>query len=99
MDHDIIGLFSKRAFDLAGVTNQKVKVFLNGKRIEIKDFPDYCDLYLKNEENKELPKVVESKNERWQIVASLSDGQFQQVSFTNSICTIKGGTHVNYITD
>lgn len=77
MDQDIVSLFSKRAFDLAGVTNQKVKVCLNGKKIDVKGFSDYCDLYLKNEENKELPKVIESKNERWEIVASLSDGQFQ----------------------
>jgi DNA topoisomerase-2 len=30
---------------------------------------------------------------------SLSDGQFQQVSFVNSICTTKGGQHVSYVTD
>ncbi len=29
----------------------------------------------------------------------MSEGQFQQVSFVNSICTVKGGTHVNYVTD
>jgi len=29
----------------------------------------------------------------------LSDGAFQQVSFVNSICTTKGGTHVDYITE
>lgn len=38
-------------------------------------------------------------NERWQVVVSLSDGEFKQVSFVNSICTTKGGTHVNYIVD
>jgi len=31
-------------------------------------------MYLKIDENKELPKIVESKNERWNIIASLSDG-------------------------
>ena len=38
-------------------------------------------------------------------MAKIFKAQFQtldvcvQVSFVNSICTIKGGTHVNYITD
>lgn len=27
------------------------------------------------------------------------DGLALQVSFVNSICTSKGGTHVNYVTD
>lgn len=30
---------------------------------------------------------------------SVSDGQFNQVSFVNSICTSKGGTHVGHVTD
>lgn len=29
----------------------------------------------------------------------MSDGEFKQVSFVNGICTSKGGTHVNYITE
>jgi hypothetical protein len=33
MDTDIVSLFTKRAYDLAGVTDKKVKVFLNGQRI------------------------------------------------------------------
>lgn len=99
MDDDIVSLFTKRAFDLAGVTNDKVRVELNGQLLPIKGFDEYCKLYLDTVEAKDLPKVVEKKQERWEIVASLSDGQFQQVSFVNSICTSKGGTHVNYITD
>lgn len=99
LDADMVSLLTKRAYDLAGVSDPKVRVFLNDKRIEIKSFAEYCDLYLTNEENKELPKVIEVKTERWQIVASLSEGQFQQVSFVNSIATIKGGTHVNAVVD
>lgn len=30
---------------------------------------------------------------------SHSDGQFNQVSFVNSICTTNGGSHVNYVAD
>ena len=33
------------------------------------------------------------------MVVSISDGEFRQVSFVNSICTSRGGTHVNFITD
>ena len=28
-----------------------------------------------------------------------SDGQFQQISFVNGICTNNGGTHVNHVCD
>lgn len=99
LDDDIVALFTKRAYDMAGCTDQKVKVQLNGKEIPIKNFKDYCDLYLKNEEHKELPKITQEKSDRWEVICSLSDGAFQQVSFVNSICTTKGGTHVDYITE
>jgi DNA gyrase/topoisomerase IV subunit B len=38
-------------------------------------------------------------NNRWEVAVTVSDGQFAQVSFVNSICTYKGGTHVTYIAD
>ena len=31
MDKDIVGLFTKRAYDLAGIIDPKVSVFLNDK--------------------------------------------------------------------
>lgn len=45
------------------------------------------------------PSVIyeTSKNGRWEVAFALSDGQMQQVSFANSISTIKGGTHVDMI--
>jgi DNA topoisomerase-2 len=79
---------------------------LNSKRLPIKGFKDYCDLYLKGFglENQAVPRVHEKVSDRWEIVVSLSDpkegaGQFQQVSFVNSICTTKGGTHVTHVVD
>ena len=98
LDADTVALLTKRVFDLAGVTDAKVSVKLNGKLIQCKNFVQYTDYYLQsNEEHKELPKIVEAKSDRWQVICSLSDGAFQQVSFVNSICTTKGGTHVDYI--
>eukprot|EP00850_Spirogloea_muscicola_P007013 SM000034S12767 [mRNA] locus=s34:580239:590114:+ [translate_table: standard] len=44
-------------------------------------------------------RIYEHVNDRWEVCVSLSEGQFQQVSFVNSIATMKGGTHVAYITD
>lgn len=74
MDDDIVSLFTKRAYDLAGVTNNKVKVQLNGTIIPIKNFDEYCKLYLDTVEARDLPRVIENKHERWEIIASLSDG-------------------------
>lgn len=77
LDEDIESIMTKRVYDLAGVTPACVRVKLNGKSIEIKNFLSYVDLYLQTEENKILPKIVENvTNDRWQVVASLSDGQF-----------------------
>lgn len=57
-------------------------------------------MYLKSEDTSDLPKIEEKeKNPRWEVYCSMSDGQFKQVSFVNSICTIKGGSHCNYLAD
>jgi DNA topoisomerase II len=100
LDEDIVSLMMKRVYDMAGTTPGTVKVYLNGKKIEgVTNFNTYCDLYLKTDETRELPKIIEKvdADSRWEVIASHADGQFQQVSFVNSICTIKGGSHVDYI--
>jgi len=74
-------------------------VFLNDERIKVKNFKQYCELYLQNRANP-VPLIHEVVNERWEICATVGDaGQLSQVSFVNSICTYKGGSHVNYISD
>ena len=58
-------------------------------------------MYLKNSESNESIKLIDKggKGGRWNLIISQSEGQFQQVSFVNSICTSRGGTHVNYVTE
>ncbi|CAJ1958909.1 unnamed protein product [Sphenostylis stenocarpa] len=105
MDHleeDVVALMKKRVLDMAGCLGKTVKVELNGQVIRMKSFRDYADLYLKSAEKSKpvpLPRIHAKVGERWEICVSLSDGQFQQVSFVNSIATIKGGTHVDYVTN
>jgi DNA topoisomerase-2 len=104
LDNDIISLLKKRVYDIAGTSPSRIKVYLNDKLIEIKDFSEYADLYIKNryfdEDSKVLyPKILANSTDRWEVIFSMTDGSFQQVSFVNGICTSKGGTHVNYILD
>ena len=52
-----------------------------------------------NEDDDDTIIYYEQPDERWEIGMTLSESKFQQVSFVNSICTNKGGTHVNYACD
>ncbi len=46
LDEDIVSLMVKRVYDMAGCTPAQVKVKLNGKLVDIKNFNSYVDLYL-----------------------------------------------------
>ncbi|CAJ0878682.1 11617_t:CDS:10 [Entrophospora sp. SA101] len=100
---EAISLLSKRVHDMAG-TVKDVKVFLNDKRIHAKNFKEYVQMYLKSVNavgaSSRSSIVHEHVNDRWEISITPSiEGQFQQVSFVNSICTSKGGTHVKHVID
>jgi DNA topoisomerase-2 len=97
LDHDIVALMTKRVYDIAGATDKKCRVCLNGQQLPIKCFEDYVGFHCKDHD---FPVAYERCNDRWEIAVSLSeDGAFTQCSFVNSICTIKGGTHVTHVTD
>ena len=108
MDEDLVALFTKRVYDIAGVA-QNVKVFLNGERLKIRNFKQYVELFINKNESlqqaaaasgHQTPPLIHSiVNDRWEVCFTLSDGQFNQVSFVNSINTYKGGTHVAYVAD
>eukprot|EP00463_Aulacantha_scolymantha_P001142 TRINITY_DN1805_c0_g1_i1.p1 TRINITY_DN1805_c0_g1~~TRINITY_DN1805_c0_g1_i1.p1 ORF type:complete len:86 (+),score=10.85 TRINITY_DN1805_c0_g1_i1:102-359(+) len=61
----------------------------------MKNFKDYIMLYIRDD----IKYVHEKVNDRWEVAVAMSDGHFQQISFVNTICTIKGGKHVNYLTE
>lgn len=98
LDDDIVALLSKRVHDIAGTNANgasKIAVYLNGNRVEVKSFESYIENFV----GLESPCAFHRVNERWEIGIGPSEGSFQQVSYVNSICTIKGGQHVNYILD
>ncbi|KAM3127256.1 hypothetical protein pb186bvf_020676 [Paramecium bursaria] len=89
------GLLFKRVYDMAGIFSG-LKVYLNDQLIEVNSFPQYVNLYLKEEAIVYDPKM---KSNRWEVACSFSKKQFKQVSFVNSIHTSQGGTHVSYCTN
>ncbi|KAM3254179.1 hypothetical protein ACQJBY_047981 [Aegilops geniculata] len=99
LDRDIVALMRKRVVDMAGILGKSVNVELNGQKIAAKSFSEYVQLYIDSvsKEGIELPRIYQKVNDRWEVCVSLSEGQFQQVSFVNGIATIRGGTHVDYV--
>eukprot|EP00090_Calanus_glacialis_P008645 TRINITY_DN1699_c0_g1_i2.p1 TRINITY_DN1699_c0_g1~~TRINITY_DN1699_c0_g1_i2.p1 ORF type:complete len:1611 (-),score=547.76 TRINITY_DN1699_c0_g1_i2:290-4978(-) len=101
IDDDTLALLSRRAYDIAAST-KGVKVFLNGKRLPVKGFKDYVDLFIKGKEDEtgnQLKCVYEQCGDRWEVAICVSDNGHQQMSFVNSIATIKGGRHVDHVAD
>ena len=97
MTEDIYKLFNRRVIDACATTPKDVSVYFNGEKLMIKDFEKYCELFL---DKKEQPFVYEAAGERWEVVASISgSGSFEFLSFVNGINTIKGGKHIEYITN
>lgn len=89
LSKDMISLFQRRVYDIAGITTKDVKVKLNGEALDVKNFNHYVDLY------NDCEKISE-QYERWSYSVCLSE-EFKQVSFVNGIFTSKGGKHVDYI--
>ena len=92
---DIYELFKRRIIDACATTNKDVSVYFNNEKLMIKDFEKYAELFV---DKQEQPLVYEVCNDRWEVVATLSKtGIHEQISFVNGINTIRGGRHVDYV--
>lgn len=108
LDEDILSVLRRRVYDLCG-TVKDCSIYLNEKKLAIKNFKGYVEMYVKAIQEKAPPLaadagsflliVHEQLNERWEVAFAVSDGNFNQVSFVNSIATTAGGTHVKYVSD
>lgn len=107
LDEDILAVLNRRVYDLCG-TVKDCNIYLNEKKLAIRNFKGYVEMYVKAIQARSpqiagdvtAPSIVyEQVNERWELAFAVSDGNFNQVSFVNSIATTAGGTHVKYVTD
>ena len=91
---DMLSLIKRRIYDIAGVTDNKVSVYYNGKKLNIKSFQDYINLYPTTTE-----KTCEKLSDRWDLgIGVSSNDKFEQISFVNGISTPNGGIHVDVVT-
>lgn len=96
IDSQMVSLLKKRVYDLAMTT--KAKVYYNDQLIQSNNFTKYVDLYFP--EGSEHKKVLDVSNERWQVCAVYDPTcqlEHQNISFVNSICTSRGGSHVDHV--
>jgi DNA topoisomerase-2 len=96
LDDDTLLLMKKRVIDITACTNKNVSVFLNENKLDCKTLEKYVNYYL----DSEVEKVYEEVSERWEVVVAINpDTKFEQVSFVNGISTVKGGKHVDYVSN
>lgn len=95
---DILALFKKRAYDVA--MNTSAKVYYNDELIVANNFSKYIDLYFP--EGSEHAKVLDIAEENWKVCVIYDPTdklEHQNISFVNGICTSRGGTHVDYVSN
>ena len=96
---DMISLLKRRVYDIAGTTNNAVKVYYNEELLDIKSFEDYIRLYYPKDDDNRINLIYSDINERWSVgVVYDNTSGFQHMSFVNRISTFQGGTHLDYIT-
>jgi len=99
-------LMKRRVVDIAGTSNGKLTVTLNGEVIDVNSFDEYINLYRQQQSSSSnsnnLPMVYQKLNTRWEISIGLSDTKsnnqgLESISFVNGMNTSRGGTHVDII--
>ncbi len=110
----MLHVLQKRVFDVAGCLSN-VDVRLDGNQLPISGFQAYVCCFrdalmniqpsimkpqsASHIENTVPPVLYTRVNSRWEIGVLPSDTGFTQISFVNGMSTLRGGTHVQYISD
>jgi DNA topoisomerase-2 len=98
LENDHKYLFYRRTIDIAGTSNNKLKVFFNEEKVAINNFKSYIEMYYPTDSNELY--FDSPVGDRWTVgVLYKPDSGGEVVSFVNSINTYRGGTHCYYIID
>ncbi len=92
MNDDIYKIFEKRVYDANMCTSQNCKVVFQETNLPKTTLAVYAKMHTKSDE------IISASNENWTVSVVPNDG-FEQISFVNGICTTKGGTHVDHVTN
>lgn len=101
LDSDMIALMRRRVVDIAAITRENVRVFINDVRINVKTLGNYVKMYTDDTQFAIACEKdsIRYEDDRWKLIITQSHGEFEQISFVNGINTMDGGYHVNYIAD
>ena len=99
---DILSLFKKRVYDIAMSVSliSGTKVYYNDEQILSNSFAKYIDLYFP--EGSGHHKVLDTTDPNWKICVVYDPTgtmDHQNISFVNGICTSRGGTHVEHVSN
>lgn len=96
LSDDMRRVMFRRCCDIAAVTDESVKVKLNGKLLPVRKFASYVDLFVGGKAT--TPRAYEKANDRWEYAVCITPNEeFMHMSFVNGIHTPRGGKHVEYI--
>lgn len=105
LSDDMYALLKKRVYDISANLHNRMKVYLNDTLIDIDSFEHYCKLFYSEDTLKDTLIYEEQDerdgepNPRWRIgVVFDPHSGYRHFSFVNSICTFKGGRHVEDVT-
>jgi DNA topoisomerase-2 len=91
---DMLRIVQRRAIDMAACGGARLTVTFNGTAVPCKSFADFMHMFPEAENG----MYSEVMNERWEVGIAMSDG-YKHASFVNGVSTIRGGKHVDYITN
>lgn len=96
IDQHFEKIIEKRVWDAVACTSPKCAIWFQGQKIHQLSWDSYVKKYITTD----AVATIQSDDGRWMVsVAKSPFGEFSQVSFVNGICTTRGGTHVDYVTN